>query len=69
MVQIGKSIHDRTLFVLFILIMSTAITISFKPKQVTKQLLASLPKRAQDVITKRYGLGTETKKMTLESIG
>lgn len=45
------------------------ISISFKPKQVTKQLLGTLPKRAQDVITKRYGLGTETKKMTLESIG
>lgn len=44
-------------------------TITFKPKQVTKQLLAVLPKRAQDVITKRYGLGTDVEKMTLESIG
>ncbi|OGZ07356.1 MAG: hypothetical protein A3C93_02860 [Candidatus Lloydbacteria bacterium RIFCSPHIGHO2_02_FULL_54_17] len=48
--------------------MSTA-QISFKPKQVTKHFLSVLPRRAQDVITKRYGLGTETKKMTLEAIG
>jgi Sigma-70, region 4 len=43
--------------------------IMFKPKQVTKHLLSVLPKRAQDVVTKRYGLGTETKKLTLEAIG
>lgn len=48
--------------------MSTA-HISFKPKQVTKHFLSVLPRRAQDVITKRYGLGGETKKMTLEAIG
>ena len=48
--------------------MSTA-TITFKPKQVTKHFLTALPKRAADVIMKRYGLGTETKKMTLEAIG
>lgn len=48
--------------------MST-VNISFKPKQATKQLLSVLPKRASDVITKRYGLGTEAKKMTLEAIG
>ena len=41
----------------------------FKPKQVTKHLLSVLPKRAQDVVTKRYGLGVETKKLTLEAIG
>lgn len=44
-------------------------TISFKPKQVTKHLLSVLPKRAQDVVTKRYGLGVDVEKMTLESIG
>jgi hypothetical protein len=44
-------------------------TISFKPKQVTKRLLAVLSVRSQDVISGRYGLGTETKKMTLEAIG
>ncbi|OGZ05115.1 MAG: hypothetical protein A2845_02215 [Candidatus Lloydbacteria bacterium RIFCSPHIGHO2_01_FULL_49_22] len=45
------------------------VSISFKPKVVTKHFLGVLPRRAQDVITKRYGLGAETKKMTLESIG
>ena len=48
--------------------MST-VTISFKPKQITKHFLSVLPRRAADVITKRYGLGSETKKMTLEAIG
>ncbi len=48
--------------------MST-VTTTIKPKQVTKQLLTILPRRAADVITKRYGLGGETKKMTLEAIG
>ena len=48
--------------------MSTA-TITFKPKQVTKIFLSVLPRRAADVITKRYGLGSEVKKMTLEAIG
>src|SRR3989338_6637885 len=43
--------------------------VSFKAKQVSKHFLSVLPKRAQDVITKRYGLGGETKKMTLEAIG
>jgi hypothetical protein len=44
-------------------------TINFKPKQISKQLLSVLPKRAQDVVTKRYGLGVDVEKMTLESIG
>jgi hypothetical protein len=48
--------------------MSTA-TITFKPKQITKHFLSTLPRRAADVVTKRYGLGTDTKKMTLEAIG
>lgn len=42
--------------------------LSFNPKQASKRLLASLPKRAQDVIAGRFGLDQE-KKMTLESIG
>ncbi len=46
-----------------------ATTISFKPKQVTKRLLAVLPARAQDVIVSRYGLGANSDRMTLESIG
>lgn len=45
------------------------IALSFNPKQVTKRLLSVLSERARDVIVGRYGLGTETKKMTLESIG
>lgn len=45
------------------------VSISFKPKAVTKNFLSVLPRRAQDVLTKRYGLGSEVKKMTLESIG
>ncbi len=43
-------------------------TISFKPKQASKRLLAVLPERARDVITKRFGLNNENK-MTLEAIG
>lgn len=45
------------------------IKLSFKPKQVTKKLRACLPERSQDVIEKRYGLGLDTSKMTLEAIG
>lgn len=44
-------------------------SLTFKPKIVVKNLLATLPRRAQDVIIRRYGLGTESKRMTLESIG
>ena len=43
--------------------------IQFKPKQSTKKLLAVLPDRAREVIIKRYGLGKETEKMTLDAIG
>jgi len=43
--------------------------ISFKPKQITKKLLAALPVRARDVLEKRYGLGTSGETSTLESIG
>jgi hypothetical protein len=44
-------------------------TITFKPKQSTKRLLAGLPTRAREVIVSRYGLGKEEDKMTLEAIG
>lgn len=44
-------------------------TITFKPKQVTKRLISVLPDRAQEVITARYGLGKDAKRMTLEAIG
>ena len=47
--------------------MTTAI--KFKPKQVTKRLLAVLPERARNVLIKRYGLGGDAERMTLEAIG
>ena len=43
--------------------------ITFKPKQVTKKLLAALPERARDVLTKRYGLNALNENFTLEAIG
>lgn len=43
--------------------------ITFKPKQITKSLLAVLPDRARDVLTKRYGLGADGETSTLEAIG
>lgn len=43
--------------------------LTFNPKQTSKQLLAVLSDRAKDVIIGRYGLGNETKKLTLEAIG
>ncbi|MCB9810890.1 MAG: hypothetical protein H6779_00685 [Candidatus Nomurabacteria bacterium] len=43
--------------------------ISFKPKQITKALLGVLPERANDVLTKRYGLGPSGETSTLEAIG
>jgi len=46
-----------------------SVAISFKPKQVTKKLLKVLPERSQEVLTGRFGLGKETQKETLESIG
>lgn len=46
-----------------------ATIIQFKPKQVTKRLLAVLPDRAREVIVNRYGLGKNPERMTLEAIG
>jgi len=43
--------------------------ISFKPKQITKNLLEVLPDRARDVLEKRYGLGADGDSFTLEAIG
>jgi len=45
------------------------IKLSFSPKTVTKRLLSVLPERSQDVLTRRYGLGKSTERMTLEAIG
>lgn len=44
-------------------------TITFKPKQITKKILESLPERARDIVISRYGLGDSETKQTLESIG
>lgn len=49
--------------------MTEKTPITFKPKQVTKRLLSVLSPRAQDVLVGRFGLGSETKRMTLEAIG
>lgn len=47
----------------------TRAVITFKPKQVTKSLLAVLPPRAADILKKRYGMGESTERATLEEIG
>ncbi len=44
-------------------------SLTFKPKDVVKKLLSPLSTRARDVLIKRYGLGKNSKRMTLESIG
>jgi hypothetical protein len=45
------------------------ISATFKPKQSVKRLLSVLGDRSKDVITSRFGLGNDTKRMTLEAIG
>ncbi|MAZ40907.1 hypothetical protein CL654_02225 [bacterium] len=47
----------------------SSVILSFKPKAVTKELLGTLSERAQDIMKKRYGLGAETERQTLEAIG
>ena len=49
--------------------MTEKTPITFKPKQVVKRLLSVLGDRSQDVITSRFGLGNDPKRMTLEAIG
>jgi hypothetical protein len=44
-------------------------TISFKPKKVTKKIIAQLAGRASDVLMNRFGLTADGKKRTLEEIG
>lgn len=48
--------------------MATTV-INFKPKQVVKRLIGVLPERAREVMTKRYGLGENNERMTLDAIG
>ena len=43
--------------------------LTFKPRQLAKKLLSTLSERSRDVLTNRYGLGSQAKKLTLESIG
>ncbi|MBI5138544.1 MAG: hypothetical protein HZA95_01955 [Candidatus Vogelbacteria bacterium] len=43
--------------------------ISFSPKRISKALLAVLNDRGRDIIKKRYGLGENPNRMTLEAIG
>ncbi len=46
-----------------------ANTVTFKPKQVTKRMLASLPERAYEVIVNRFGVSDDAQRKTLEAIG
>jgi len=46
-----------------------SVILSFKPKVITKALIGVLSERAQDVMKKRYGLGVDTERLTLEAIG
>lgn len=43
--------------------------LSFKPKQVTKNLLGALRDRSLDVVASRFGLKTDAERKTLEAIG
>ncbi len=43
--------------------------ITFNSKQAAKRLLLTLPERGRDVLVQRFGLGKNTKRTTLESIG
>lgn len=45
------------------------ITLSFKPRQLTKRLTGSLPERAREVLFSRFGLGDDAEQKTLETIG
>lgn len=49
--------------------MSTTVNITFKPKAVVRQLLSVPNDRNQDVLIRRYGLGADPTRMTLEAIG
>ena len=42
---------------------------SLKPKQTVTRLLMALPERAREIITRRYGLGGNPARMTLDAIG
>lgn len=44
-------------------------TFSFDNAALVKRLLAAAPERARDVLVRRFGLGTSSKRETLEAIG
>lgn len=46
-----------------------SITLTFKPKQTSKKILAELHDRAYDVVSGRFGLGEDLERKTLEAIG
>ncbi len=46
-----------------------ATIVTFKPKQVTKNMLSGLPTRAHEVIINRFGLTSDAERKTLEAIG
>ncbi len=48
---------------------NTTIGLSFKPKEITKKMLAILPERSRNVLAKRYGLYKSGARLTLEAIG
>jgi len=43
--------------------------ITFKPKQITRNLISGLPERSRDVLESRFGLGKNKDRLTLEAIG
>jgi len=45
------------------------MTITFKPRDITKKLLKALPERSRDILIRRYGLGKSVRRETLESVG
>ncbi|MEK7612960.1 MAG: sigma factor-like helix-turn-helix DNA-binding protein, partial [Patescibacteria group bacterium] len=47
----------------------TADKTGFKPKVIVKRLLSALPERSRTVLEARFGLGSNTEKVTLEAIG
>jgi hypothetical protein len=48
---------------------AAAASFSFDSTALVKRLLATAPERSRDVLIRRFGLGTTTKRETLESIG
>ncbi|PCI20670.1 hypothetical protein COB64_01740 [Candidatus Wolfebacteria bacterium] len=44
-------------------------TLTFKPKNISKKIMGNLNERAYDVVLNRFGLGGESERKTLESIG